>query len=122
MRDQGVPWAKDYDGSGLIVLDFPCKAPGESPIILGDQDAIEQLENWKMWKTNYTDHNPSVTIYVRDTEWLVVGNWVYENWDIVGGLSFSPFDDAIYPLAPYEPSDGQGDLLPQDDGFTTEAT
>lgn len=103
LTEQGVPTIKDYDGSGLIVLEFPCKAPGDAPIILGDQTAIEQLENWKVWKVNYTEHNPSVTVYVKDSEWLAVGNWVFENWEIVGGLSFMPFDNSIYPLAPYEP-------------------
>lgn len=50
--------------------------------------AIEQLEYWKLVKNNYTEHNPSVTISVGKDEWVKVGNWVYENWDIVGGLSF----------------------------------
>ena len=51
---------------------------------------------------NYTEHNPSVTIYVKDSEWLKVANWVYDNWKIVGGLSFLPASDHIYQLAPYE--------------------
>ncbi len=104
LKVQGVPCHSDYDNSGLMVLEFPVKAP-EGALILGDQTAIEQLEHWKVYKENYTEHNPSVSIYVRDTEWLATGNWVYENWDIVGGLSFFPFDDSIYPMAPYEAID-----------------
>lgn len=98
---QGVPWHMDYDRSGMIVLDFPCKAP-ENAIILGNESAIEQLEHWKTYKVNYCEHNASITVYVKPDEWLAVGNWVYENWDIVGGLSFSPFDGTSIPLPPYE--------------------
>ena len=55
-----------------------------------------------MVKLNYTEHNPSVTIYVGENEWIEVGNWVYSNWEIVGGLSFLPRSDHVYQLAPYE--------------------
>jgi ribonucleoside-diphosphate reductase alpha chain len=99
--DSGVPYAPDYDKSGLLVFDFPCRAP-ENAIVLGDQDAVAQLEHWKTFKVHFTEHNPSVTIYVKPDEWLRVGHWVYENWDYVGGLSFLPFDGGVYPLAPYE--------------------
>ena len=101
LRDQGVPCFPDYDKSGLMVLEFPCKAP-EGAAILGGQSAIEQLEHWKTFKVNFTEHNPSVTVYVKDSEWLAVGHWVFENWDYVGGLSFCPFNEGHYPLMPYE--------------------
>jgi ribonucleoside-triphosphate reductase len=104
LQAQGVPCHHDYDNSGLMVLEFPVKAP-EGALILGQQTAIEQLEHWKTYKQHYTEHNPSVSIYVRESEWLAAGNWVYENWDIVGGLSFFPFDDSVYPMAPYETID-----------------
>jgi 1,2-phenylacetyl-CoA epoxidase catalytic subunit len=55
-----------------------------------------------MVKMNYTEHNPSITISVGDNEWLEVANWVYSNWDIVGGLSFLPRSDHVYRLAPME--------------------
>jgi ribonucleoside-diphosphate reductase alpha chain len=102
LKESGVPNAPDYDGSGNTVFDFPCRAPGVSPVLASDLTAIDQLENWKTFKVNYTEHNPSVTINVREHEWMEVGNWVYANWEIVGGLSFMPLDDHIYPLAPYE--------------------
>jgi ribonucleoside-diphosphate reductase alpha chain len=102
LKDSGVPCQVDYDNSGLMVFDFPCQAPADNPVLLGDQSAIEQLEHWKDFKLNWTEHNPSVSVYVRDGEWLKVGAWVYENWDIVGGLSFFPFNNTIYPLAPYQ--------------------
>ena len=58
-----------------------------------------------MVKTHYTEHNPSVTISVGADEWIAVGNWVYDNWDIVGGLSFLPRSEHVYQLAPYEEID-----------------
>jgi ribonucleoside-diphosphate reductase alpha chain len=100
LKDEGVPCFTDYDGSGLV-LEFPMKAP-ESGVLLETQTAISQLEKWKTIKKHWTEHNPSVTIYVRPEEWLEVGTWVYDNWDIVGGLSFLPYDGGIYHLAPYE--------------------
>jgi len=66
---------------------------------------IADKEYWKMVKENYTEHNPSVTISIGDSEWIAVANWVYENWDICGGLSFLPREDAVYKLAPYEAID-----------------
>jgi len=103
-KDQGVPCFNDYDKAGLVVLEFPCKAI-DGGIVMGKMTAIEQLEHWKKYKVHFTEHNPSVTIFVKEHEWLEVGNWVYANWDIVGGLAFSPFDGGIYPLAPYETID-----------------
>jgi ribonucleoside-diphosphate reductase alpha chain len=100
LKDEGVPCLTDYDGSGLV-LEFPMKTP-EHGVLLKTQTALSQLEKWKTFKKHWTEHNPSVTIYVRPEEWLDVGKWVYDNWDIVGGLSFLPYDGGMYPLAPYE--------------------
>mgnify|MGYP001593548839 FL=1 len=60
------------------------------------------LEAGKIVKKYYTEHNPSVTISVREDEWLSVAHWIYENWDLVGGLSFLPYSNHVYQLAPYE--------------------
>jgi ribonucleoside-diphosphate reductase alpha chain len=100
LKDEGVPCLTDYDGSGLV-LEFPMQAP-KGGVLLESQTALSQLEKWKTFKVHWTEHNPSVTIYIRPTEWLEVGKWVYDNWDIVGGLSFLPFDGGMYHLAPYE--------------------
>jgi len=97
----GVPYTPDYNKTDTLVFDFPCRAP-EGALILGERTALEQLEHWKTYKLHYTEHNPSVSIYVRPEEWLATGHWVYENWDHVGGLSFFPFDGGVYPLAPYQ--------------------
>ncbi|NTV44663.1 MAG: ribonucleoside-triphosphate reductase [Candidatus Yonathbacteria bacterium] len=105
MKDQGVPFQPEVgqsrDEANTYVLEFPIKAP-KSSHFKDDITAIEQLEYWKRVKINYTEHNPSVTISVGDDEWIAVANWVYENWDIVGGLAFLPRDNHVYQLAPYE--------------------
>ncbi len=105
MKEQGVPYKPEKgqteDDASTYVLEFPLKAPDEA-LVKDDLTAIDQLEHWKMVKTNYTEHNPSVTISVGEDEWIEVANWVYENWEIVGGLSFLPRTDHVYDLAPYE--------------------
>lgn len=108
LKDQGVPYhpevGQSMETATTYVLEFPVKAPGGS-VYKNDLTAIDQLEFWKKVKVNYTEHNPSVTISVGENEWIAVANWVYENWDLVGGLSFLPRDNHIYQLAPYEPID-----------------
>jgi hypothetical protein len=89
------------ENATTYVVEFPVKSP-KGAICRNDITAIEQLEYWKNLKLNYTEHNPSATIYVGEEEWLEVGNWVYKNWDIVGGLSFLPRDNHVYTLAPYQ--------------------
>lgn len=108
LKDQGVPYFPEVgqtaENASTYVLEFPVKAPNGS-IFRDDLSAIEQLEYWKIVKVNYTEHNPSITISVGATEWIEVANWVYKNWDIVGGLSFLPREDHVYQLAPYESID-----------------
>jgi ribonucleoside-diphosphate reductase alpha chain len=108
LKDQGVPYHPEVgqspDNATTYVLEFPVKAPAGS-VYKDDVSAIDQLEYWKFVKVNYTEHNPSVTISVGDDEWIEVANWVYKNWDIVGGLSFLPRDNHVYQLAPYEAID-----------------
>ncbi|MEK7081656.1 MAG: ribonucleoside-triphosphate reductase, partial [Patescibacteria group bacterium] len=108
LKDQGVPYSPEVgqamESATTFVLEFPVKAPANS-IFKDDLTAIEQLEHWKIVKTKYTEHNPSVTISVGDDEWIAVADWLYKNWDIIGGLSFLPRDNHVYQLAPYEPID-----------------
>lgn len=105
LKDQGVPYLPEVGQSAesatTYVLEFPVKAPKGS-IYKNDISAIDQLEHWKVVKVNYTEHNPSVTVSIGESEWIEVANWVYKNWDIVGGLSFLPRDNHVYQLAPYE--------------------
>ncbi len=108
LKDQGVPYfpevGQTQENATTYVLEFPVKAPAGS-IFKDDLTAIQQLEHWKIVKENYTEHNPSVTISIGENEWIEVANWVYENWDIVGGLSFLPRENHVYQLAPYEKID-----------------
>ena len=105
LKDMGVPYhpevGQDLQTATTFVLEFPIQSP-KSKAFKNDLTAIEQLDYWKMVKENYTEHNPSTTISVSDEEWLDVGNWVYKNWEMVGGLSFLPRSNHTYRLAPYE--------------------
>lgn len=105
LRDQGVPYfpevGQDAENPYTYVLEFPIKAP-RGAIVKDDLSAIKQLEHWKVVKMNYTEHNPSVTVSVGDDEWIQVADWVYKNWDYIGGLSFLPRSNHVYQLAPYE--------------------
>ncbi len=105
LKDQKVPVypevGQSADTATTFVLEFPVKAPDNS-IVRNDMSAIEQLEYWKLVKENFTEHNPSVTISVGENEWVAVANWLYEHWDMLGGLSFLPREDHVYAMAPYE--------------------
>ena len=105
IKDQGVPSKAEVGystaNSTVAVLEFPIKAP-EGAITRDQVSALDLLHEWKRLKVNYIEHNPSVTIYVGPDEWIEVANFIYENWDIVGGLSFLPRSEHVYQLAPYE--------------------
>lgn len=105
LRDQGIPFAPEVGQSAenavTYVIDFPVKAPDGS-IYKDDVSATKQLEHWKLIKEHYTEHNPSVTVSVGENEWLSVAAWLYEHWDMIGGLSFLPRSEHVYQLAPYE--------------------
>ncbi len=105
LKDQKIPVYPEVGQSPetatTFVLEFPIKAPDGS-IVRNDMSAIEQLEYWKLVKENYTEHNPSVTISVGENEWISVADWLYEHWDMLGGLSFLPREDHVYAMAPYE--------------------
>lgn len=83
------------------VVTFPMKSP-EGAIFLKDITAIEHLELWKKYSVFWCDHNPSVSINVREDEWMKVGSWVYDNFDLAIGISFFPYNDNVYEQAPYE--------------------
>ena len=96
LKDQKVPYSPEVGQSmgsaNTFVIEFPIKAPDGS-IKKDDLTAMEQLDYWKKVKKHYTEHNPSVTVSVGDNEWIDVAEWLYKNWDILGGLSFLPRDD-----------------------------
>jgi len=105
LKDQGVQYhpevGQTMENANTYVIDFPVKAP-KSSVYSNDLTAIEQLEYWRNVKENYTEHNPSVTISIADDEWVGVANWLYENWDMIGGLSFLPRVGQVHRLSPYE--------------------
>ncbi|MBI4160006.1 ribonucleoside-triphosphate reductase [Candidatus Wolfebacteria bacterium] len=107
LKDQKAPYfpevGQSVQSATTYVFEFPVKAP-PGTVFKDDLTAIEQLEYWKMVKENFTEHNPSVTISVGEEEWIDVANWLYKNWDMLGGLSFLPREDKdhVYALAPYE--------------------
>jgi ribonucleoside-triphosphate reductase len=82
------------------VFYFPLESPDTS-VCRNDRNAIEQLELYLTYKQHWTEHNPSCTIYVRETEWTDVLAWVYKHFDIIGGVSFLPHSDHVYNQAPY---------------------
>ncbi len=105
MKDQKIPYfpevGQSLSAATTYVLEFPVKAPDEA-VVKDDLSALDQLEYWKTVKENFTEHNPSVTISVGENEWVAVAEWLYKNWDMIGGLSFLPREDHAYMLAPYE--------------------
>ena len=102
MKDEGVPCEPDImKPDSVEVFTFPMKAP-EGAVLRDDRTAIEQLELWLMYQEYYCEHKPSVTITVREHEWMEVGAWVYKNFDKVSGVSFLPHSDHNYQQAPYE--------------------
>jgi ribonucleoside-diphosphate reductase alpha chain len=83
------------------VFTFPMKAP-KGAILRDGMTALEQLENWLVYQRHWCEHKPSVTISVKDDEWMEVGAWVWKHFDEISGVSFLPHSDHTYQQAPYE--------------------
>jgi ribonucleoside-triphosphate reductase len=108
LKDAGVPNEPDVmKPVDTTVFYFPTKAP-EGAVTRTQISAIDHLEFWKVYKQHWTEHDPSITISVKEDEWIGVANWVYSNWDIVGGISFLPYSDHTYQQAPYQETDESG--------------
>jgi len=102
MEDQGIPCEVDVmKPKSVKVFTFPMKAP-KGAVLRNDRNAIEQLELWFMYQKYYCEHKPSVTISVKEHEWMEVGAWVYKHFNDVSGVSFLPHSDHSYQQAPYE--------------------
>jgi ribonucleoside-triphosphate reductase (thioredoxin) len=105
MIDEGVPVEPEvFHPDSTMVFSFPVKSP-DNAVTRNDMTALEQLEVWKLYAVNWCEHKPSVTISVRDDEWLEVGAWVYKNFDLCSGISFLPHSDHTYQQAPYQDCD-----------------
>ena len=102
MKDQGIPAAPCVmKPDSTTVFSFPMKSP-EGAVTRNDMTAIEQLELWLTYQRYWCEHKPSITVTVRDHEWMEVGAWVYTHFDEVSGISFLPHSDHTYQQAPYQ--------------------
>jgi ribonucleoside-triphosphate reductase (thioredoxin) len=105
LTDAGIPAEPCVmKPDSTTVFSFPTKSP-DNAVTRNDMTAIEQLELWKTYALEWCEHKPSVTITVRDEEWLSVGAWVFDNFDICSGVSFLPHSDHTYAQAPYQDCD-----------------
>ena len=102
MIDIGFPVEDDQTNpSHTSVFSFPMKVDG-SAVFRTDLSAIEQLELWLIYQKYWCEHKPSITVSVKEKEWLEVGAWVYEHFDYMSGVSFLPFSEHTYKQAPYQ--------------------
>ena len=102
MVQAGFPCEDDVmKPDSTYVFSFPMKAP-EGSVMRDDRTAIEQLELWKVYQEAWCEHKPSITVYVKEEEWMEVGAWVYRNFDSVSGVSFLPHSEHSYKQAPYQ--------------------
>jgi len=101
LTDQGVQVEDEqFRPDTTAVFSFPIKAP-KGALTRNDMTAIEQLENWLIYQRHWCEHKPSVTISVKDDEWMDVGAWVWKYFDEISGISFLPHSDHSYVQAPY---------------------
>jgi ribonucleoside-triphosphate reductase len=108
MTDVGFPVEDDVmNPANTAVFSFPMKV-GSSAVFRTDMTAIEQLELWLTYQKHWCEHKPSVTISVKEEEWMEVGAWVYKHFDFMSGVSFLPFSEHTYQQAPYQDTDKEG--------------
>ena len=100
----GVPVEDDVMSATTKVFSFPVKSPKDA-IVATDMGAMEQLKLWEIYQDYWCEHKPSMTCYYRDDEFLEVGQWLYNKFDKVSGISFLPYAEHSYQQAPYEPVD-----------------
>jgi ribonucleoside-triphosphate reductase len=102
MKDANIPWEPCVmRPDSTLVFSFPIKSPNGA-LTQDDVNAILHLKWWKAWQEDYCDHKPSITVSYTDDEFLEVGQWVWNNWDILSGISFLPKEDHVYQQAPFE--------------------
>ena len=102
LTDAGIPAEDDVmKPNDTTVFSFPMKAP-EGAILRDDLTAIEHLNIWLTYQRAWCEHKPSITVSVREDEWMAVGAWVWEHFDEVSGISFLPYSDHTYKQAPYQ--------------------
>jgi ribonucleoside-triphosphate reductase len=102
LKEVGIPVEDDFmKPNDTYVFSFPVKAP-EGAILRNDLTAIEHLNTWLVYQRAWCEHKPSITVSVKEDEWMEVGAWVYKHFDEVSGISFLPHSDHSYKQAPYQ--------------------
>jgi ribonucleoside-diphosphate reductase alpha chain len=101
MRMWGFPVEDDVMNPSVYVFSFPMKAPAGAQVTK-EVGAMHQLKLWMAYQKWWCEHKPSITVYYKDSEYLEIGNWIWNNFDAVSGISFLPHSDHIYQQAPYE--------------------
>tara|TARA_R100000951_G_scaffold108976_1_gene105654 strand:+ start:28325 stop:30226 length:1902 start_codon:yes stop_codon:yes gene_type:complete len=105
MKDKGIPSEPCVmKPETTTVFSFPQKAP-DGAVVRDDVSALEQLETWLLYQRHWCEHKPSVTVSVKENEWMEVGAFVYEHFDEMSGVSFLPHDGGTYQQAPYQECD-----------------
>ena len=101
-KTQGVPNEPDVTKpNDITIFSFPQKGT-ESGVTRNETNAIEQLKLYSVYQKNWTEHNPSITVYYKDNEFLTIGDWIYNNFSDVSGVSLLPHSDHVYKQAPYQ--------------------
>jgi len=102
LKEVGIPCEDDFmKPNDTYVFSFPVKAP-EGAILRNDLTAIDHLNTWLVYQRAWCEHKPSITVSVKEDEWMEVGAWVYKYFDEVSGISFLPYSDHSYKQAPYQ--------------------
>ena len=102
MKELGFPHEADVmKPEHTTVFSFPMKSP-ENAIFRKDMTALEHLDLWLTYQRHWCEHKPSITVTVKEHEWMQVGSWVYDHFDEVSGISFLPYADHSYRQAPYQ--------------------
>lgn len=102
LTDSGVPAEDDFmKPQDTTVFSFPIKSP-KGAILRNELTAIEHLDIWLIYQRHWCEHKPSITVSVREEEWMEVGAWVYKHFDELSGISFLPYSDHTYKQAPYQ--------------------
>jgi ribonucleoside-diphosphate reductase alpha chain len=119
MVDAGFPHEVDVTKDSNLVFSFPISSP-EGSVCTSDVGAMEQLRLWKIYQDHWCEHKPSITVYYRDSEFLDIASWIWNNFDDVSGISLLPYSDHTYQQAPYqeitkEEYDYQNNILPSFD-------
>ena len=102
LADSGIPAEDDFmKPNDTTVFSFPVKAP-DNAILRSHLSAVDHLNVWLVYQRHWCEHKPSITVSVREDEWMAVGAWVYEHFDELSGISFLPYSEHTYKQAPYQ--------------------